>query len=123
MSSAPPIQGLYHPQYEHDACGMGFVVDLNGNKSHEIIQKGIQILINLTHRGACGCDPETGDGARRLIQMPHKFFEREAETLLFSLPQQGEYALGMTFLRVATEPRVNETAVLVRIMRAEGLTT
>ena len=58
----PAPQGLYHPQHEHDACGIGFVANIEGQKSHEIILKGIQILINLTHRGACGCDPQTGDG-------------------------------------------------------------
>ena len=67
-------QGLYDPRYEHDACGMGFIVNLNGEKSHDIIRKGIEILINLTHRGACGCDPETGDGAGITIQIPHEFF-------------------------------------------------
>ncbi len=73
----PPEQGLYSPANEHDACGLGFVVNINGEQSHDIILKGIQILINLTHRGACGCDPETGDGAGILIQIPHKFFRRE----------------------------------------------
>jgi len=62
---------------EHDACGIGFVANVRGHQSHEIIRKGIQVLINLTHRGACGCDPETGDGAGILIQIPHKFFARE----------------------------------------------
>ena len=69
-----PAQGLYDPRNEHDACGIGFVVNIKGEPSHDIIRKGIQILINLTHRGACGCDPETGDGAGILIQIPHKFF-------------------------------------------------
>ena len=63
MHYPPKAQGLYHPSHERDACGMGFVVNLDGRKTHEIVQKGIQVLINLTHRGACGCDPETGDGA------------------------------------------------------------
>src|SRR5215470_5213957 len=76
-------QGLYDPRHEHDACGMGFVVDLSGNKSHDIIEKGIQILINLTHRGACGCDPGTGDGAGITIQIPHAFFQKECEKLGF----------------------------------------
>ena len=70
----PPAQGLYHPAQEHDACGIGFVANVRGHKSHEIISKGIQVLLNLTHRGACGCDPETGDGAGILIQIPHQFF-------------------------------------------------
>ena len=77
----PPAQGLYGPQFEHDACGIGFVADISGRKSHDIVLKGVQILINLTHRGACGCDPQTGDGAGILIQIPHTFFAREAATL------------------------------------------
>ena len=76
-SGLPPAQGLYDPRNEHDACGIGFVANIKGQKSHEIVQKGIQVLINLTHRGACGCDPETGDGAGVLIQIPHAFFARE----------------------------------------------
>ena len=70
------------------------------SKSHDIITKGIQILINLTHRGACGCDPETGDGAGILIQIPHKFFARECAKLGFTLPPAGEYGVGMVFLPV-----------------------
>ena len=85
----PPAQGLYNPQNERDACGMGFVVNIKGEKSHDIVLKGIQVLINLTHRGACGCDPETGDGAGVLIQIPHRFFQREAARLGFTLPAVG----------------------------------
>jgi hypothetical protein len=70
----PDPQGLYHPRDEHDACGMGFVANIRGERSHEIIRKGLEVLINLTHRGAAGCDPETGDGAGILIQIPHAFF-------------------------------------------------
>jgi len=70
----PPAQGLYSPENEHDACGIGFVASIEGRKSHDIVLKGIQILINLAHRGACGCDPQTGDGAGILIQIPHAFF-------------------------------------------------
>ena len=73
----PAPQGLYDPRNEHDACGIGFVASIKGHRSHDIILKGIQVLINLTHRGACGCDPETGDGAGLLIQIPHEFFARE----------------------------------------------
>src|SRR6266496_861187 len=94
----PPAQGLYDPRHEHDACGIGFVANIKGQKSHDIIVKGIQVLINLTHRGACGCDPETGDGAGVLIQIPHKFFVRECEQLGFALPVPGRYAAGMVFL-------------------------
>src|SRR6516225_4378980 len=74
----PPAQGLYDPAHEHDACGIGFVASISGQKSHDIIKKGIQVLLNLAHRGACGCDPETGDGAGVLIQIPHRFFARES---------------------------------------------
>ena len=119
----PPPQGLYDPAHEHDACGIGFVASIRGEKSHQIIEQGIQVLINLTHRGACGCDPETGDGAGLLIQIPHKFFARECETLGFTLPAPGEYAVGMTFLPVEKHPRLNCEGVLERIIREEGLST
>src|SRR5271169_6494511 len=122
MHLPPDKQGLYHPSHEHDACGMGFVVNLDGHKSHEIIQKGIQVLINLTHRGACGCDPETGDGAGILIQIPHKFFVRECATLGFDLPAEGEYGVGMTFLPVEPHQRLSCEGILERIVREEGLT-
>ena len=91
----PPAQGLYNPAHEHDACGIGFVASISGQKSHDIIRKGIQVLLNLAHRGACGCDPETGDGAGVLIQIPHKFFARECEKLGFTLPKAGTYGVGM----------------------------
>ncbi|MGH9436511.1 MAG: hypothetical protein ACRD22_01120, partial [Terriglobia bacterium] len=83
-SGLPARQGLYDPINERDACGIGFVASIEGRKSHDIISKGIQILINLTHRGACGCDPETGDGAGILIQIPHAFFEHECSRLGFT---------------------------------------
>ncbi len=86
LRGLPDSQGLYDAARERDACGMGFVANIKGEKSHDIIQKGIQILINLTHRGSCGCDPDTGDGAGILIQIPHKFFVRECLDLGFTLP-------------------------------------
>ena len=118
----PPAQGLYHPAHEHDACGIGFVASINGNKSHDIIRKGIQVLLNLAHRGACGCDPETGDGAGVLIQIPHKFLARECEKLGFVLPEPGVYGVGMTFLPVEKHPRLQCEGILERIVREEGLT-
>ncbi len=122
MSYPPLRQGLYDPSHEHDACGMGFVVDLNGNKSHEIIRKGIEILVNLTHRGACGCDPETGDGAGILIQIPHEFFVRECRDSGFSLPDPGVYGVGMMFLPVEPQQRLMCEGIVERIAREEGLT-
>ena len=118
----PPAQGLYNPAHEHDACGIGFVASIKGEKSHDIIAKGIQVLLNLAHRGACGCDPETGDGAGVLIQIPHKFFARECEKLGFTLPQPGTYAVGMTFLPVEKHPRLQSEGILERIVKEEGLT-
>src|SRR5208282_2505346 len=118
----PPAQGLYHPAHEHDACGIGFVASIGGHKSHDIIRKGIQVLLNLAHRGACGCDPETGDGAGVLIQIPHKFFARECEKLGFALPKAGTYGVGMTFLPVEKHQRLQCEGILERIIREEGLT-
>src|SRR5712671_7604573 len=117
----PPAQGLYDPAHEHDGCGIGFVANVRGAQSHEIIRKGIQVLINLTHRGACGCDPETGDGAGILIQIPHKFFVRECGKLGFQLPEPGAYGVGMTFLPVERHQRLQCEGILERIVREEGL--
>jgi glutamate synthase domain-containing protein 2/glutamate synthase domain-containing protein 1/glutamate synthase domain-containing protein 3 len=100
---------------------MGFVASIRGQKSHDIIRKGIQVLVNLTHRGACGCDPETGDGAGILIQIPHRFFARECASLGFELPAPGAYAVGMTFLPVEKHPRLQCEGILERIVREEGL--
>ncbi len=122
VSGLPKPQGLYHPNQEHDACGIGFVANIKGQKSHDIIEKGIQILINLTHRGACGCDPETGDGAGLLIQIPHNFFVRETSALGFTLPAPGEYGVGMCFLPVERTERLEAEGILERIVREEGLT-
>src|ERR1700730_17820914 len=121
-NSPPPAQGLYHPGQEHDACGIGFVANVRGHKSHEIISKGIQVLLNLTHRGACGCDPETGDGAGILLQIPHQFFVRECGKLGFELPLPGAYGVGMTFLPVEKHQRLQCEGILERIVREEGLT-
>src|SRR5882724_11264198 len=118
----PKQQGLYDPRNEHDACGMGFVVNLDGSKSHEIIRKGIEILVNLTHRGACGCDPETGDGAGILIQIPHEFFARECGRLGIALPEPGHYGVGMMFLPVEPQQRLRCEGIVERIAREEGLT-
>jgi glutamate synthase domain-containing protein 2/glutamate synthase domain-containing protein 1/glutamate synthase domain-containing protein 3 len=117
----PEPQGMYHPANERDACGLGFVVNIEGLKSHEIIEKGIQILINLTHRGACGCDPETGDGAGVLIQIPHAFFARECASLGFKLPEPGKYGVGMIFFPVDKQPRLQVEGIIERIAVEEGM--
>jgi len=117
----PPRQGLYDPAAERDSCGIGFVADIRGRRSHDIIEQGIQILVNLTHRGAAGCDPDTGDGAGLLIQIPHAFFARECERLGFQLPAPGSYGVGMVFLPVERRQRLLVEGVLERIAREEGL--
>jgi glutamate synthase (ferredoxin) len=117
----PKAQGLYRPEHEHDGCGIGFVADIQGRKSHDIVMKGVQILINLTHRGACGCDPQTGDGAGILIQIPHTFFERECKRLGFALPAAGEYGVGMVFLPVDPHERILCEGILEKIAQEEGL--
>ncbi len=122
LHGLPEPQGLYHPQNEHDACGIGFVVNIKNEPSHDIITKGIQILVNLTHRGACGCDPETGDGAGILIQIPHKFFAKECEALGFTLPDPGEYGVGMMFLPVERQQRLMCEGIIERLAREQGLT-
>ncbi|HEY1578098.1 MAG TPA: glutamate synthase large subunit [Terracidiphilus sp.] len=117
----PSPQGLYHPRNEHDACGMGLVASIRGEKSHDIIRKGIEVLINLTHRGAAGCDPETGDGAGILIQIPHVFFARECGELGIQLPGPGAYGVAMAFLPVDKHSRLQCEGVFERIATDEGL--
>ncbi|MBF0512214.1 MAG: glutamate synthase large subunit, partial [Candidatus Omnitrophica bacterium] len=98
-------QGLYDPQFEHDSCGVGFIANIKGVQSHEIIRQGIQILENLSHRGACGCDPETGDGAGILIQMPDSFLRKELAKQDLSLPAFGDYGAGLVFMPISLEDR------------------
>ena len=117
----PKPQGLYHPRNEHDACGMGLVASIRGEKSHDIIRKGLEVLINLTHRGAAGCDPETGDGAGILIQVPHVFFARECGELGIQLPGPGDYGVAMVFLPVDKHSRLQCEGVFERIASVEGL--
>jgi glutamate synthase (NADPH/NADH) large chain len=94
----PQRRGLYDPRFEHDSCGVGFVADIAGKPTHAIVEKGIDILLNLVHRGACGCDPLTGDGAGILIQLPDPFFRRECEASDVELPEPGKYGVGCVFL-------------------------
>src|SRR5579863_6428107 len=94
----PPKQGLYDPRNEKDSCGIGFVVNVKGMRSHGIIEMGLQVLENMAHRGAVGCDPCTGDGAGVLIQIPHDFMKRACSEFDIRLPGPGRYGLGMVFL-------------------------
>ena len=91
-------KGLYVPSLESDACGIGLIADLNGNKTHQIIVDALTMLKNMEHRGACGCEENTGDGAGIVIQTPHELFVRELKALGLELPAFGEYGVGMLFL-------------------------
>ena len=113
-------QGLYDPQFEHDACGVGLVANVKGVKSHNIITQGLEVLKNLGHRGASGADPETGDGAGVLIQMPHELFLKESKRLGFSLPERGHYGVGMIFLPQEADQRKQCEDIIERIVREEG---
>src|SRR5215831_16050526 len=92
-------QGLYDPRFEHDACGVGFVVNVSGAKSRDIVEKGLTILANLEHRGACGCDPLTGDGAGILLQIPHAFLKKELAVQKLRLPSPANTASAWCFCR------------------------
>jgi len=118
--SLPARQGLYDPRFEHDACGVGFVCNIDGRPSHEIIQRGLQVLVNLTHRGATGADSETGDGAGILMQVPHAFLERECAGLGIRLPEPGEYGVGAVFLPEGAVARARCENVIERVVGEEG---
>src|SRR6476660_3994474 len=98
LTGLPPKQGLYDPQFEHDACGVGFLVNIKGRKSHQIVRQALNILVNLNHRGACGCEANTGDGAGILLQTPHDFLKLVCAEAKVALPSPGEYGAGMLFL-------------------------
>ena len=114
-------QGLYDPRQEHDACGVGLVANVTGERSHKIIEQGIEVLINLGHRGARGADPKTGDGAGILIQMPHEFFQREVLQHDISLPHRGEYAVGMVFLPQEARQRHRCETIIEQSAAEEGM--
>ena len=116
----PKKQGLYDPRFERDSCGVGFVVNVDGTRSHRIIRQGLEVLCNLAHRGACGCDPETGDGAGALIQIPHEFLRRDCQAMGMQLPSPGDYGVGMVFLPRELEARARLERVLEEGIEAEG---
>lgn len=118
--SLPQKQGLYDPQYEHDACGIGFVVNIKGQKSHEIVQQALTILINLTHRGGNGSEANTGDGAGILIQIPHTFFKKVCSDIGMTLPAPGQYGVGMMFLPPDPSQRIQCEKQFEKIVKEEG---
>src|SRR6478672_4066936 len=115
----PAAAGLYDPADEHDACGVGFVVDIKGRKSHSIVRQALQVLKNLQHRGACGCEVNTGDGAGILVQVPDTFLRKVAPA---PLPPAGEYGVGLVFLPRDAAVAADIKALVAGIVAEEGQT-
>src|SRR5581483_3660420 len=118
----PPVaSGLFDPANEKDSCGVGFIADINGKKSHQIVKDGLTILLNLEHRGAVGADPRAGDGAGILVQIPHAFFARKAKELGFALPAPGAYAVGALFMPKEKAWRKVIQSIIADQIKDEGL--
>ena len=120
LPGVPQKQGLYDPAFERDACGVGFVASIRGEKSHDVVQKGLRVLLNLEHRGVCGCDPESGDGAGLLVQIPDALLRRECAARGIELPAPERYAVGMVFLAQDPAAAARQAASFERIIERAG---
>src|SRR6187551_1229227 len=118
----PVARGLYDPALDKDSCGVGFIADIKGRKSHQTVDDALTILVNLEHRGAVGADPRAGDGAGILVQIPHPFFQRKATELGFKLPEPGQYAVGSLFMPRDAAWRKIIQSVYAKEVKDEGLT-
>jgi len=116
----PAKQGLYDPQFEHDACGVGFIVHMKGKKSHDIVEQALTILFNLDHRGACGCEKNTGDGAGILMQVPHKFLKKVTAAENITLPEPGQYGVGTIYCSPDPATRAKSQKIFEKIVAEEG---
>ena len=121
MKNYPARQGLYDPQFEHDACGVAFVADMHGRATRDIVDKGIQALVNLDHRGAAGAEKNTGDGAGILIQVPDRFYREEMAKQDITLPPAGQYATGIAFLPNSRMAALDAVRAVEAIVKEEGL--
>lgn len=120
-SDIPEAVGLFDPSNDRDACGVGFVADLQKRETHSTVQDALTMLVRMTHRGACGCEANTGDGAGILVAIPHQFFSEKAEKLQFELPEKGQYAIGMIFLPREDEKKYNKVKdILAKVAELEG---
>jgi len=117
----PPAEGMYDLGMEKDSCGVGFIANIKGKKSHQIVSDAISILCNLEHRGAVGADPRAGDGAGILVQIPHAFFKRKAAEIGFKLPKPGDYAIGALFMPKETAWRKVIQSIIAEQIKNEGL--
>src|SRR3954453_50420 len=115
-----PKQGLYDPRNEHDSCGVGFLVDLKGRKTHKLVRDAITALVNLNHRGACGCEDNTGDGAGLLVQLPHEFLASRCRPLGIDLPEPGAYGVGALFPSRAPDQQAFGRRLFEVIVEEEG---
>ena len=117
----PPAQGLYDPRLDKDSCGVGFIANIKGRKSHQLVEDTLAVLCNLEHRGAVGADPRAGDGAGILVQIPHAFFKKAADKLGFKLPEPGEYAIGQLFMPTDPDWRQIIRDIYAQTIKREGL--
>ncbi len=122
MTMSAQSFGLFDPAQERDSCGVGFIADIKGRKSHKIVEDALTILVNLEHRGAVGADPRAGDGAGILVQTPHKFLAKKAAELGFTLPAPGHYAVGALFLPHDEEWRREIMDTYAAVAAQEGMT-
>ncbi|CCU78527.1 Glutamate synthase [NADPH] large chain [Halanaerobium saccharolyticum subsp. saccharolyticum DSM 6643] len=120
FTKMPKKQGLYSPEFEHDACGMGFVSHIKGKKSHQIVEQALEVLVNLRHRGASGSEENTGDGAGILIQLPDSFLRHKMETTDIVLPNEGNYGVGMVFLPPQKDKREKVKKIVESVIESEG---
>ncbi|HEY8581100.1 MAG TPA: glutamate synthase subunit alpha, partial [Beijerinckiaceae bacterium] len=118
----PEARGLFDPGLTRDSCGVGFIAHVKNAKSHDIVQQGLQILLNLDHRGAVGADPKLGDGCGILVQIPHRFFVEECAALGFELPDAGAYGVGQFFMPRDAAARAEAETIVARVLDEEGLT-
>lgn len=116
----PEKQGLYDPQFEHDSCGVGFVASIKGQPSHDVVRQALTVLMNLRHRGACGCEANTGDGAGILMQTPHEFLKKACAREKIALPSRGEYGVGMIYLPPDKSERYKCEKLFEEIVENEG---
>jgi glutamate synthase domain-containing protein 2/glutamate synthase domain-containing protein 1/glutamate synthase domain-containing protein 3 len=121
MNGLPPEQGLYNPAFEHDACGVGFICHIKGQASHQIVSDALLMLENMNHRGACGCEEDSGDGAGIMVKTPDSFFRRECKKLNITLPPLGQYGVGMVFLPKDSVQRHMCERILERVARENGM--
>ncbi|MCC6890871.1 MAG: glutamate synthase subunit alpha, partial [Hyphomicrobiales bacterium] len=118
----PPARGLYDPALDKDSCGVGFIADIKGGKSHQLVEDALAILCNLEHRGAVGADPRAGDGAGILVQIPHTFLIKKCDRLGFKLPAPGEYAVGALFMPRDPDWRQVIRDIYAQMIKREGMT-